>query len=806
MRPELEIIEKIELYLRGELNAVDKASFERQMATDPALREQVNLQQDILRGIERTELKQRIAKAGKSFKFGKNFTKWGLGGLSLVVLVGAFLFYKSQAGRNEYGKNSLPEFNEQGEKSWADADRNLSAQVFTIEAAKDTVIETKGGIVMAIPSNCFLDDNGNIVEGKVDLTVKEALDPATMINAGLSTRSGDKLLESGGMFFTDARKDGKILKINPAKGIYTEIPANEIKPGMQLFSGKRMADGTIDWVDPRPLEHDLLPVDIKMLNFYPPDYLDSLAHWGYDIKNKTFTDSLYYSFASGFGPQPKASDSTNKTDVTYENEEVVSADLTSELAVDTAVRFDGGTLFFTKCASCHNPLVDIVGPRLKGVLNNEYYGGNISKITRWINNVNSLVASEPHYIELKKQYGSVMQQFDMPQTEVAAIFDYIESYQSDVDARYLHDSISSCGINPAKIKAIWNEQFQNTFIATREFEERLKLIHYISQPSLLDLYLNNLDKPLYYIDSLAALKWQMDSNNQFEEFAARRDGRVKTGSVQFEMLKKYYEDKTRAYTEAITKTQNEYWNKQVENDIEASNKKFEHTLDSSKRMWENYQQELDLNMKDAYRQLGKGPNIPRGIPTNVYSAQVTTTGWCNVDRYVIESTITRTTLNYTDPESGKKAVIKYEPISIEISQWNEYDRLYVYLLPSKLTSFMRLNGEEGKYSEKLNELMQYDLVCIAYKDEQAYYYSQKDVRPGNYPAISLMMIGKDELAQQLNSFGQKQVAELKKEQDYFVFEIIDAKRQKNNVRLQELTEKIRPVIFSCYRWLLYSAK
>jgi mono/diheme cytochrome c family protein len=718
----------------------------------------------------------------------------------MVVLVGAFLFYKSQAGKNEYGKNSLPELNEQGEKLWADADRNIQAQTFTIDAAKDTVIETKGGIVMAIPSNCFLDENGNIVEGKVDLAVKEALDPATMINAGLSTRSGDELLESGGMFFTDARKDGKILKINPAKGIYTEIPSNEIKPGMQLFSGKRMANGTIDWIDPKPLEHDLLPVDIKTLNFYPLDYLDSLTHWGYDIKNKAFTDSLYYSFASGFGQQPAT--------VAIKDNEVPIIQYEAPMMTDSAARLDGRTLFFTKCASCHNPLQESTGPSLKGVLNNDYYKGDISKVARWINNVVSLTASERHYQELLKRYGSNMTQFDnMPETEVAAIFDYIESYQIDVGVK-VDTAVFDCGINPAKIKAIWNEQFQNTFIATREFEERLKAIHNYSNPAILDLYLNNLNKPLYYVDSLASLISKEggggDASHSFGDFAARRDGRVKTGSVQFEMLKKYYEDKTRAYTEAITKTQNEYWNKQVENDIEASNKKFEHTMDSNRRMWENYQQELDLNMKDAYRQLGKDPNIPRGVPSNVYSAQVTTTGWCNVDRYVIESTITRTTLDYTDPENGKKAVIKYEPVSIEISQWNEYDRLYVYLLPSKLSSFMRLDGTDGKYSEKLNELMQYDLVCIAYKDEQAYYYSQKDIRPGSYPAISLTMMEKDELDQRLNNFGQSQAAELKKEKDYFFFEILDAKRQKHNMALQELTEKIRPVIFSCSRWPLYS--
>jgi hypothetical protein len=68
------------------------------------------------------------------------------------------------------------------------------------------------------------------------------------------------------------------------------------------------------------------------------------------------------------------------------------------------------------------------------------------------------------------------------------------------------------------------------------------------------------------------------------------------------------------------------------------------------------------------------------------------------------------------------------------------------------------------------------------------------------------MIEKDELDQRLNNFGQSQGAELKKEKDYFFFEIIDAKRQKHNVALQQLTEKIRPVIFSCLQWPLYVGK
>ena len=47
---------------------------------------------------------------------------------------------------------------------------------------------------------------------------------------------------------------------------------------------------------------------------------------------------------------------------------------------------------------------------------------------------------------------------------------------SDSTPAYEHPQ-QPCGINPAKIKAIWNKKFQDTLLATREFEERLAYIH-----------------------------------------------------------------------------------------------------------------------------------------------------------------------------------------------------------------------------------------------------------------------------------------------------------------------------------------
>ena len=129
------------------------------------------------------------------------------------------------------------------------------------------------------------------------------------------------------------------------------------------------------------------------------------------------------------------------------------------------------------------------------------------------------------------------------------------------------------------------------------------------------------------------------------------------------------------------------------------NRQSENINDSINRVAQNFNEEYELNVKEAYRQLGLDTNIRQQISQNVYRATITNTGWNNVDKYVLEATTTRTMLDFTDTRTGKKAVIKYLPVSFQISEWNSYDQLYVYLIPDKLTSFMRLTGSGGNYSE-----------------------------------------------------------------------------------------------------------
>jgi hypothetical protein len=299
MRPELELIKKIEEFLNGTLPQTDRIDFEKELAGNPQLRESVNIQRQLMAGIERALLGQDIVRARFRFKWLRRLYRGGLG--AVLVVATCFLLVHFIAHKATYEGENPPLYNESGQKNWASADSSVLAQTYFIDVSKDTVIETRGGIVFSIPANCFLTKDGQQVSGRVELSVKEALDPMTIMKAGLSTKSGNDLLETGGMFFIDARKDGEPLTINPVAGVYAQISTDSVRAGMRLFHGVRLANGGIDWVKPKPIDHDLVPIDIKSLNFYPPHYLDSLAKWGYDATNKKFTDSLYYSLAAAPG-------------------------------------------------------------------------------------------------------------------------------------------------------------------------------------------------------------------------------------------------------------------------------------------------------------------------------------------------------------------------------------------------------------------------------------------------------------------------------------------------------------------------
>jgi hypothetical protein len=97
------------------------------------------------------------------------------------------------------------------------------------------------------------------------------------------------------------------------------------------------------------------------------------------------------------------------------------------------------------------------------------------------------------------------------------------------------------GIDPAIIKVIKSDQFQNTFIATKEFESRLKIIFKTCNNEVLNTYINNLNKNLYEVDSLAAIALGENQYQQdFINFSQQRLTKVKQADKYADLLKGYY--------------------------------------------------------------------------------------------------------------------------------------------------------------------------------------------------------------------------------------------------------------------------
>ena len=86
---------------------------------------------------------------------------------------------------------------------------------------------------------------------------------------------------------------------------------------------------------------------------------------------------------------------------------------------------DGEALFKANCASCHKPLEDFTGPALKGARGREPNGEWAYK---WVNNVNTMVESDPYAKALMAKMGSKMTQFNLKKEEIKAILDWADAY------------------------------------------------------------------------------------------------------------------------------------------------------------------------------------------------------------------------------------------------------------------------------------------------------------------------------------------------------------------------------------------
>ncbi|UPT66837.1 MAG: hypothetical protein M0D57_20795 [Sphingobacteriales bacterium JAD_PAG50586_3] len=167
-----------------------------------------------------------------------------------------------------------------------------------------------------------------------------------------------------------------------------------------------------------------------------------------------------------------------------------------------------------------------------------------------------------------------------------------------------------CGIDPAIIKTLKSPQYKNTLIATREFETRLKVLFKTCKKGVIDLYFNNLDKNMYEIDSMAAIKLAgTPYESDFITFKNLRSGKVKNGDKHSKLLQGFYERKL----------------KEVKDKLEEANNKFKEEVKKTTADIEAVKNDYKevLVKRESYRM-------------ETYGFIATETGWINIDNGTIE--------------------------------------------------------------------------------------------------------------------------------------------------------------------------
>ncbi|HYG14266.1 MAG TPA: cytochrome c, partial [Bacteroidia bacterium] len=331
------------------------------------------------------------------------------------------------------------------------------------------------------------------------------------------------------------------------------------------------------------------------------------------------------------------------------------------------------------------------------------------------------------------------------------------------------DTATPCGINPASIKVLKDKKFANTFIATREFETRMRYIHRACKQQVLEIYIKNIDKNLWEADKLVYELLQAQGNavaKQFKTFYEEKLGNVE-GLDGAKLLSEYYNRQL----------------KKVEEELEAM-KKLE--IKSLKKESEKFkavkQQYRDVLWKREKYRMEK------------YRFQWSDMGWMNIDTGWIP-----------------KNCDKRSRMVVTLYDTQKYDRSYVYVLMTGIKSLNRLNTTNnrefygGNEDEKTllvecNEAI--TLLAIAYKGKQAYYlkYSFIAGRDNNIELKdNLTPVSANELKKILRAENKGHLTENKIADDLVFQEKFykEKLRQGNLKREQEFIVKLHNVAFKC---------
>ncbi len=665
------------------------------------------------------------------------------------------------------------------------------SQFFEIDSKADHVIEGKNGTLLVLPKGAFKNKKGEIIEENVQIELKEALGLDEMLLANLTTTSNGKLLETDGMIYFSATANGEQLQVNKQNPVYIEIPTKLKKPGMMVYKGNRDKDGNMNWFGPRFLNNYLVPVDIKLLDFLPDGFMAEVEKGMPYKKHKTATkplaDSLYYSLAVSDGTRLTNSLSTLTTAAPFESEKDLlktkkqpkqkfTRNLDTALPVtvwQNSVKFltnDEYEITFTAKIP-RGWEIPSIKPQNKFVSNLDV-DFNKNTAVKLIGDVKeqNLVWSGTDNGYVYRNTAIFTQKVKLLKNETV-LTGNINSQLLTFDMAFPPSDFSfsinlpgeKCGIDPAIIKTISSNKYQNTFVSTREFEQRLQTIFKTCDNAVLETYIKNLDKNLYELDEMAAQKVKDPAmKRQFLTYSEFRLGNVEGAEKTAQLLKKHYEKRLA----------------QVKKELENAKEKLVKQLDKKNKEAKKVLDEYNhaLKKREKYRM-------------DAYGFKYDTTGWINID---------------------KPAEVLKEPITTTVTVTNgkDFDRVHTYIVARDIKSIYSLYGPDKvkftAYNISGNEMLmptKPNAICIAiaYKGDTPY-LAKKELVNGyrTQHEVTLQLSDEAELKTAISEYDTySKENRISRDLEYMQKFYVEQLRQKALIKESISISKLNAIAYPC---------
>ncbi|HLP10406.1 MAG TPA: hypothetical protein VK177_00640 [Flavobacteriales bacterium] len=119
-------------------------------------------------------------------------------------------------------------------------------QVFTFNPASPIDVSLTSGTKVTIPASSLMYKDGRPVLDPVEVRVAEYLEMDAIAMKMMTTTSGGKQLQTGGMWHIDVSSKGEPVVMKPGHDYHIQVANNNTVKDMQVFTGV-MKNGLLDW-------------------------------------------------------------------------------------------------------------------------------------------------------------------------------------------------------------------------------------------------------------------------------------------------------------------------------------------------------------------------------------------------------------------------------------------------------------------------------------------------------------------------------------------------------------------------------